>query len=220
MNAGSRSSVASARVSPYRCSVVAMVAVLAPAVEEVRVYRHAPTFSVVRRREGPRSTAPLDRALPDLSSNRQRRRRSLGDGRAGCGQCARGSRPRLSRALRAPSIDRKQAPSERTRSRRRSCSRPARSSVAAASSALRIERATCSAIRTGTAFPIWRIISLHGPLKQYSSGNVCSRAASLGVKYLTDPSARRSMFSPPGTPCTPAFRVLAGSSIGDPVWPT
>ena len=46
--------------------------------------------------------------------------------------------------------------------------------------------------------------------------NVCRHR---GALLCTEPSGRRSMFSPPGTPCTPAFSVLAGSSSGLPVWP-
>ena len=42
--------------------------------------------------------------------------------------------------------------------------------------------------------------SVHDPSKTQSSGNVCNRPHSRTEKYLIDPSSRRSVFSPPGTP--------------------
>jgi len=53
---------------------------------------------------------------------------------------------------------------------------------------------------TGTAFPICLILSVHEPWNTKLSGKVCKRALSRIEKYLTEPSGKSSVFSPPGTP--------------------
>ena len=45
------------------------------------------------------------------------------------------------------------------------------------------------------------------------------RAISRKEKYLNAPSSHVKVFSPPGTPWTPAFTVFDGQSKRLPVWP-
>ena len=68
---------------------------------------------------------------------------------------------------------------------------------------------------TGTAFPSCLMHALHAPRNEYSSGNVWMRAPSRTVKYRTEPSARRSIFSPAPRRLRGMIRaVSSGWSVG------